>query len=344
MAINLEKNKKSTDYLVWAEFNYAVNISLRYKYVFVETPKVACSTIKHTLQKLELGDPDLLWDEFEDIHVRDLSPLLKPSQVNITTIIDSSDYFKFCFVRNPYTRLLSAYLEKIKGNKSQKKRILAQLGYNLEDINQQISFEDFVNAVAAQPISVMDLHWRVQYYQTFQDSINYSYIGKLEEFDDDFLVVLDRLGIKDNDQYVSKEQRHKSDANSSIEDYYTEAIRDIVFTKYKKDFDYFGYSSVLPEISSEPAKELDSVNPISEEHIKKINQELYFLTPLGIKEQQNERLHTVINEKDSELARTHKTLSNLEHTIKWMESSKFWKIRNVFANMKKKFTRQFDAT
>lgn len=40
------------------DLSYAVHVSLKHKYIFVETPKVACSTVKMTLQRLELDDPN----------------------------------------------------------------------------------------------------------------------------------------------------------------------------------------------------------------------------------------------------------------------------------------------
>ena len=42
-----------------ATINYSINVSLQHKHIYVETPKVACSSIKTTLQKLELNQPDI---------------------------------------------------------------------------------------------------------------------------------------------------------------------------------------------------------------------------------------------------------------------------------------------
>jgi sulfotransferase famil protein len=93
--------------------NYGANISLMHKYIYIETAKCGCSTIKLTLQRLELGDVNYKRDDFEEIHVREYSPLLTPRQVgSFRNLLNRPDYIKFCFVRNPYTRLLSAYLDK----------------------------------------------------------------------------------------------------------------------------------------------------------------------------------------------------------------------------------------
>ncbi len=144
-----------------AAFDYGLNMSLRHSYVYVETPKVACSSIKSTLLRLELDDPGFYRVDFEDVHNRAFSPLLKPSQIgDLDQFLARSSIFKFCFVRNPYSRLLSAWLDKIAGNRKQKAQVLLQLGHDPNRLDREISFEKFVRAVVAQPVSVMDPHWR----------------------------------------------------------------------------------------------------------------------------------------------------------------------------------------
>lgn len=57
-------------------FDSAIHISLKYRYMYVETPKVACSSIKTLLQRMELESPTFHRADFEDIHNRNFSPLL----------------------------------------------------------------------------------------------------------------------------------------------------------------------------------------------------------------------------------------------------------------------------
>jgi len=223
-------------------FEYSVNISNKYNYLYVETPKAACSSIKVSLQRMELGLPDFYREDFEDIHNRNFSPLLKPSQIgSFTTFIKKTNIFKFCFSRNPYTKLLSSYLNKINSNKLQKKQILLHLGKDVSKLNTEVSFAEFVDVVCAQPISNMDPHWRLQYYQTFQDSIDYDFKGKVENFDCDFEFVLKTLN-QDYHKYISQEVRHASQANNLLETYYTPSLIEKVQAKFALDFDYFEYS------------------------------------------------------------------------------------------------------
>jgi hypothetical protein len=132
---------------------------------------------------------------------------------------------------------------------------------NLSDtqtIQKEISFKDFVRSVIRQPITFMDPHWKIQYYQTLQELINYDFIGKFENFNKDFLKVLHKIVPDDSKMYILNIQGHKTGANNKIKEFYTEEIRDMVYTKYKVDFEQFGYSSVLSEISSEQAGLINS--------------------------------------------------------------------------------------
>ena len=118
--VDLEKLSKYTTCTSILGMNYAANVSLKHKYVYIETPKVACSTIKLTLQRLELGD-DTFNPSFDDVHDRSFSPLLSLHSISeFEEVLEGDDYFRFCFARNPYVRTLSAYLDKVNQPKYQK--------------------------------------------------------------------------------------------------------------------------------------------------------------------------------------------------------------------------------
>ncbi len=228
-------------YISAQTFNYSINISLQHKYIFVETPKVACSSIKLSLQRLEIGDPHFSWHKFMDVHNRDFSPLLKPSQVcGFDKLIAREDFSVFCFVRNPYSRLLSCYLDKIVGNRPPKKQILIEMGIDPIDIETEVSFQQFVEMISQQDIIKMNPHWRPQYYQTCQGVIQYDAIGKFESFPQDFSQILSQISPNFTD-YFSNERRHQTFADSLLEKYYTTRLRDLVAELYAVDFQHFDY-------------------------------------------------------------------------------------------------------
>jgi hypothetical protein len=253
--------------------NYATNISFIHKYVYIETPKVACSSIKLILQRIELKDFNLNKD-MDILHNREYSPLLKPTQVgDFGEIIKKKEFFKFCFVRNPYTRILSAYLDKIASKNEdtfRKHCIYTQLGYDFRSTEQTISFKDFVRSISTHPIKMMDPHWRPQYYQTLQDFVDYDFIGRFESIERDIEFVVKKIAGRKGKKYITQSRTHKTGADSLIRQYYTEEIRDMVYTKYRKDFNYFGYSSVLNELSPTPANSIGKSCVISEQEMSKI--------------------------------------------------------------------------
>jgi hypothetical protein len=91
----------------------------------------------------------------------------------------------------------------------------------------------------------MDPHWRPQYDQTLQEYIDYNYIGKFENISKDLPEVLGKIFDRDIDEYLVEIVNHKTNANSKIDDYYTDEIKDMVYERYRKDFEYFGYSREL---------------------------------------------------------------------------------------------------
>ena len=223
------------------DLNYAVQISLKHKYIFVETPKVACSTIKLTLQRMELDDPEFTREDFEDLHRRDYSPLLRLQQLpNFESYLGREDFFTFCFVRNPYDRLLSCYLDKIIHPTNFKKKVLVSMGLDEKNIDHPISFEEFVSVVETQTPIEMDYHWRPQAYLTCRHIVNYNHIGKLESFEDDF----QRIGMQlspEFEEFYAPEFRHKTDAHNLLEKYYTNDLYTRVFEIYEVDFMNFSY-------------------------------------------------------------------------------------------------------
>ena len=206
---------------------------------------MACSTIKDTLQRMELDYPELVRDDANDLHRRDYSPLLTPSQTcGFDRLLKNPSYFVFCFVRNPYTRLLSAYLEKIVKGKHAKRNILIAMGEDPSKLSKDISFQEYVDAVCDQSVSQMDLHWRVQYYQTFQDSVDYDFIGKLENFENDCAYVFSKIR-EDYADYYRSERRHATNSEKLLSKFYSDDLTEKVFNKYKIDFEYFGYDKSL---------------------------------------------------------------------------------------------------
>jgi hypothetical protein len=158
----------------------------------------------------------------------------------------SDEFFRFGFVRNPYVRLLSAYLDKIQRDKPQKKLALRSLGMDETDLSQALSFGQFVQAVEQQTPKEMDNHWRVQAAQLFDGKMKMHFTGKLENFDADIVEVDRRWFNGSLAEQVQSVVWHKTGAQKQIENYYDADLAARVFEIYRRDFEAFGYSSELP--------------------------------------------------------------------------------------------------
>lgn len=238
----------------WQDFHNAFLISSRYGYLFTNVPKVACTTIRKLLIDAEFGVVESTEERMDTIYFKEFLPFLNILQLgDIPTFLGRTDVYRFCFVRNPYTRLLSAYLDKIVRGKAERDPILKQLGISHRP-DTELSFETFVKAVQDQPVLYQDHHWRVQYYQSFQEGINYDFIGRFESFDADLDAVARRLGMTEylrtethrNGSRKAIGQDHATGADGRIAEFYTPELQELVFKIYRKDFDYFGYGEALP--------------------------------------------------------------------------------------------------
>jgi hypothetical protein len=210
------------------------------KFIYCATPKVACSTILQTLQRFQLQDRAFLHDPSWEIHNRAYSPLISPLQVpSFKALAARPDIFKFCFVRNPYDRLVSCYLDKVKSG--------GLTDYYLGLLNRTggaVEFEEFIEVITAQPTEQMEAHSGVQYLQTLQGHIDYDFIGRFEELQLGLEHVAARIGMN-LALYQARVDPHRT-GEKPFRDYLSAKVVQKITDCYALDFDRFGYSPIPP--------------------------------------------------------------------------------------------------
>ena len=135
-------------------------------------------------------------------------------------------FFKFTIVRNPWSRLLSAWKNKVQddwGNMSKFK-----LKYFEQFQGREFSF--FVKNFK----TTADDHLKIQLDAFDQTKIDF--IGKLENLGQDFDIICDKIGIP-----REKLPRKNATKHKRYTEYYDDETREIVAQKYAKDIEYFGY-------------------------------------------------------------------------------------------------------
>jgi hypothetical protein len=219
--------------------NHVMHVSRRFNYVYVSNPKAACTTIKHYLVQAELGNPE---SHPRHIHQRRNVPLLMPRQLTPEERegIVSGSFFLFTFVRHPLKRAVSAYADKILGNKKQKAEILEILGHDPEVLDREVSFEEFMTAITSQPPRKLNPHWRPQVLNLAPNALNYDFVGRVENLTDDMRAVCEKLGLPEYRIRKRNAKSHKVDVdlNSLI----TARAHDLATNLYEDDYRTFGYS------------------------------------------------------------------------------------------------------
>lgn len=145
-------------------------------------------------------------------------------------------YYKFTFVRNPYTRLLSAYKFLKKGgfHLNDKETVWAE-----ENLSEFDSFDEFVKKWLNEESKWSYTHFKPQY--IYVCDINYNimmdFVGRFENLDDDFEKVRQQLQIENKLQHLNKTDKDKESWKSYYSDYSLDKVADL----YRKDFEMFNY-------------------------------------------------------------------------------------------------------
>lgn len=214
----------------------SLHVCARLDLVYVNNPKVACSTLKLALQRAQLDDPG--YTPPVSVHDHDTSPLLTGKRLAGQALSALEGRFVFSFVRNPYDRLKSAYLNKIVRPQKQG-GFRSQAGF---DPSQCPAFEDFVLAVCAQTPEKQNPHWRLQARNLSIDSIRYDMIGRLESFDTHWSRLADQFALPRKPDFAGK--RTASAAKTDLT--FTPAMQQAVNHAYAADFEAFNYPANPP--------------------------------------------------------------------------------------------------
>jgi hypothetical protein len=231
-----------------ADFLSLTYISLLNRYVYSAVGKAANSTVKHHLFELEYAGTRY---KTKSVHDRQSAPLLSPFQLPedlLEEVLTSQKYFRFSVVRNPYSRLLSCYLDRITlGNGAAYRQLIRALG---KEEGYTVSFSEFIRTACAQTPFAQNNHWRLQVAEICADVIPFDFIGKQETFADDMSKIWSRIAPHRPMPKFNHSNKSPSvtGARSRLKDFYTEELAELVRIAYQSDFERFGYSQELSSL------------------------------------------------------------------------------------------------
>lgn len=137
-------------------------------------------------------------------------------------------FYKFCFVRNPWDRLVSAYH-------------YLHAGHPNSPIASEVagcsSFTEFVLELLPSPKVASEQHIRPQsaFVVSRDGSLAVDFVGRFERLAEDFETIAGRLGID------ARLERRNESSHHDYRRYYTDETRDAVARFYERDIALFGY-------------------------------------------------------------------------------------------------------
>ena len=182
-------------------------ISHKHKFIFIEVPKTGTTTICSVLK-----------NNFDAVQPH---KHLDIEQYKETFPKETSSYFKFSFVRNPWSRVVSLYNRK---EGIQKKN--------------EMTFVEFVDWIqlATDTCTMPTPKKNMIDFFKIDNELKIDFIGKLENIQKDFNIVCDKIGIPQQQLPHENKSNHKH-----YTEYYDDETKQIVAEKFAKDIEYFGY-------------------------------------------------------------------------------------------------------
>lgn len=198
------------------------------QYLFVHIPKTAgVSTLhyfrnNHKVVKVVSHEPTYV-NNYIDV-----------TKLNIKhKVIDYDKYFSFTFVRNPYTRVLSAYNffynnENMARCKQVHEKMFGK--YQISDDPNE-NFFAFLKDIDIHKKTIV--HFVPQYeFITKNDKILVNFVGKLENYEND----MNKIFPDYENQNIILNKSIQTIKELSVE------AKKIIYNSYKKDFEIFSYN------------------------------------------------------------------------------------------------------
>lgn len=205
-------------------------ISDSHKFIFVHIRKAAGSSIRDGLIPVSIVQPKhakskiksrilKVETNYQKFAFREHSPISQAKNIMPKSLYES--YFKFAFVRNPYTRLVSAYefIKRHPGHPRYKKVI-------------KMDFYEYILYQSKR----FDAH-QINMLTDKNGILQMDFIGRFENLHKDWAYICNKLKL---DNAELSHRKKASPVNYS--DYYNDENKALVAKLWKKDFEAFGYN------------------------------------------------------------------------------------------------------
>jgi predicted O-methyltransferase YrrM len=249
---------------------YSTFVNTDRRYMYFEVPKSGCSSMKTLIHSLEELPPMPLFaggfhEVRREMFIHDRGSFKLKSLVDFDNdtqewIMTSPEFFRFTVIRNPYSRLESAWRDKVRLCAPGFERFYYALRGGIPksaNACSLITFPEFVSVIAKEDLRICDHHWRLQTAHLFYPAFEFSHIGRIEEFDRtvDLLIERGKFAKPPKSEMVNRTQSISS---------YDEKLASDVHALYEADFEAFNYSEASWDRPPQSQTETDILKSIPE--------------------------------------------------------------------------------
>jgi len=221
-------------------------------FMFAYLPKVACTNWKAVMRYLA-GHADYLNNRLAHDKVNGGLRYLDFTGPDLD-LLSAPGIRKFTFIRNPYTRALSAYLNKVDGRLDKPFHPEDHWAIVTQAIDEfrktqldtakypRIDFEVFLLWLRDGKSHYRnDEHWQKQSVMLRWPTVQFDFIGRFESLQTDSKHLLGEMGC--DIPFPSQQEVNFSptEANKRLSNYLTDACADLIAQVYQDDFTNFHY-------------------------------------------------------------------------------------------------------
>jgi chondroitin 4-sulfotransferase 11 len=220
-------------------------VSDEHRFVYFVVQKVACSSIKTALLpffNLETEGRALVREDgttaVHEVFAESPHELRRDHFLVNLEAGRYDGYFKFAFVRNPWDRLVSCYLQKFAPGG----RRLRYGSPHKDKLYQGMTFAEFVEAIHSIPDKEANSHFRSQHVAVCGEDGTpmVDFVGRFESLEEDFGFVVGEIGAPR--LKLPHLTRSLSRGERPYRDFYDGELAEKVGERFRKDAELFGYS------------------------------------------------------------------------------------------------------
>ena len=219
----------------------SIIVDEKYKILFCYIPKIACTQWKTVMASLNRTKPKYWIHDARNFRFLDHYPADEANMMLKT-------YFKIVFVREPFERLLSAYLDKFFSGDpafhyNYGRRIIERYRPGGKPEDKNITFDEFLNYVLHIGNGYWNEHWQTYDKLCHPCGIHYDFIGRFENLEQEARFALEMSGLTRN-LNVSFPQVKPSNTWLKVPFFYSQISRERLYSVlqiFGRDSEMFGY-------------------------------------------------------------------------------------------------------